>query len=64
LSYLLKFCDGLEGTDPRDKIFALLGLATEKSAAVFPDYNNPVEEVYIKTVALVLQFDKELGGVE
>jgi hypothetical protein len=49
----------LISTDPRDKVFALLGLAEDrqelKTLSVFPDYSRSKEEVYITTMAALLQ---------
>ena len=35
-----------EATNPRDKIYALLGLALNDSFEIIPDYQRPVEETY------------------
>ena len=49
----------LESKNPRDKIFALLGLARDQkeleALGVFPDYTKSKEEVYIATMAALLQ---------
>jgi hypothetical protein len=49
----------LESTNPRDKIFALLGLAKDQeeleTLGVFPDYTKPREEVYITAMAALLR---------
>jgi hypothetical protein len=49
----------LESTNPRDKIFALLGLAVDQeeleALGVFPDYRKSKEEVYTATMAALLQ---------
>lgn len=49
----------LESTNPRDKIFALLGLATDKEElkrmGVFPDYSKSKEDVYVTAMAALLQ---------
>jgi hypothetical protein len=49
----------LESTNPRDKIFALLGLAGDQeeleALGVFPDYRKSKEEVYMATMAALLQ---------
>lgn len=40
-----------EATDPRGKVFALLGLATdEHSSSVVPNYSKSVDHVYRKVV--------------
>jgi hypothetical protein len=49
----------LESTNPRDKIFALLGLAKDQkeleALGVFPDYRKSKAEVYMATMAAMLQ---------
>jgi Heterokaryon incompatibility protein (HET) len=49
----------LESTDPRDKIFALLGLAADREEleelGVFPDYSKSCKEIYTTTMAALLQ---------
>jgi hypothetical protein len=49
----------LDATDPRDKIFALLGLAADRKelehVRIFPDYGKSFKEVYTMTMAVLLQ---------
>jgi hypothetical protein len=49
----------LEATDPRDKIFALLGLAADRNEleglGVFPDYEKSYEQTYALAMAALLQ---------
>ena len=49
----------LESTDPRDKIFALLGLAADREQleklGVFPDYSKSCNETYTTTMVALLQ---------
>lgn len=49
----------LESTNPRDKIFALLGLAADKEElrrmGIFPDYSKSKEDVYATTMVALLQ---------
>lgn len=49
----------LESTDPRDKIFALLGLAADREKlrklGVFPDYSKSCKEIYTMTMVVLLQ---------
>lgn len=49
----------LESTDPRDKIFALLGLAADreelKDLGVYPDYTKSCKETYTTAMAALLQ---------
>ena len=60
--YRLSFLEVLAGfhsrnaTDPRDKLYGLLGLAVEHSArSIQPDYAKTVEEVYESFVILTLE---------
>jgi hypothetical protein len=49
----------LESTRPEDKIFALLGLATDREdlmrRGVFPKYGIPYEQIYTTTMAALLE---------
>ena len=55
LSWLLDHSMFFESSDPRDRIFALLGLATDSSKSVIiPDYTNTTRSVYIKTMGYLL----------
>lgn len=49
----------LESTDPRDKVFALLSLASDREDLrqqnVFPDYTKSCAEVYTSTMVALLQ---------
>lgn len=49
----------LESTDQRDKIFALLGLASDRqeleTLGVFPDYTRSKQEIYMVTMAALLR---------
>ncbi|KAF4953941.1 hypothetical protein FSARC_12285, partial [Fusarium sarcochroum] len=50
----------LNATDPRDKIFALLGLATNKKKLVEPptaDYTMTVEEVFVHATRYIIDTD-------
>jgi hypothetical protein len=48
LAYLLRKTKGLSATDPRDKIFALLGLADVHFSELFvPSYSISVPETYV-----------------
>ena len=54
LVYLLRSLRTFGATDPRDKIFTLLGIASDaKALALCPDYGKSCEEVYSE-VALTL----------
>ena len=43
---ILRVLDGSETTDPRDKIYCLLGIAVDVGGAPKPDYSQTVEVVY------------------
>ena len=49
----------LEATDPRDKVFALLGLATDRKKlqdlGVSPDYTKSMEQIYTTIMKALLQ---------
>jgi Heterokaryon incompatibility protein (HET) len=48
-------------TDPRDKIYALLGLATEKDReAILIDYSKPVVDIYTETVQHIIYSEQKL----
>ncbi|KAL8717644.1 MAG: hypothetical protein Q9225_005133 [Loekoesia sp. 1 TL-2023] len=78
LEYLLDLSHDLNSTDPRDKVFALLGLASDEdeSVAKVPiDYSQPVAEVYRDVTAtimstrqslklLILKVDKSLQQIQ
>ncbi|KAG4437822.1 hypothetical protein IFR05_006709 [Cadophora sp. M221] len=50
LPFLLTDFGEFNSTDPRDKIFAFTGLATDETNSAFaPDYTKPVETVYRET---------------
>jgi len=50
---------GLEASDPRDKIYGLLGLAADrdqlKEFGVHPDYSKSCQEVYISVASSILR---------
>jgi hypothetical protein len=47
-----------DSTDPRDKIFALLGIATDTAdASLDPDYTTSAEDIYTRTAAYLLKRD-------
>jgi hypothetical protein len=53
-------------TDPRDKIFALLGFLDEESRAspyLQPDYTKSLAEVYMHTVRFIIQRNAPGGGL-
>lgn len=49
-----RFC---QATDPRDKIYGLLGLHSSRTPAItmLPDYTKTVQEVFMETTARVMQ---------
>ncbi|ODM20286.1 hypothetical protein SI65_03339 [Aspergillus cristatus] len=50
LFYLLTMTLAYEATDPRDKVYALLGICrSEDRDALVPDYRKTVRQVYIET---------------
>lgn len=53
LPLLLSRVWAMKATDPRDKIFALLGIAHE--ASIVADYTRPVSEIYIAAAQLFLR---------
>jgi Heterokaryon incompatibility protein (HET) len=47
-----------QSTDPRDRIFALLGIASDSTKLPYlPNYEESVEETFIKTTAFLLSSD-------
>ncbi|KAH7400229.1 heterokaryon incompatibility protein-domain-containing protein [Cadophora sp. MPI-SDFR-AT-0126] len=56
LPFLLTDFGDFDSTDPRDKIFAFAGLATDEANPAFaPDYSKPVEDVYRDTAMYLLR---------
>ncbi|KAJ4371627.1 hypothetical protein N0V83_004847 [Neocucurbitaria cava] len=53
LLYLLCVFSESKASDPKDKIYGLLGLATDK-VRIEPDYNKSVEDVYIETAKRII----------
>lgn len=59
---LLILTRNLEATDPRDKIYAVLGVLEEqKNPGVFPDYTASVEELFIGTAQKIIRRDGDLS---
>lgn len=55
LEHFLRSTSRRECTEPRDKVFGLLGLLSPNSVrAHFPDYNEPVSKIYQRTTKLLL----------
>ena len=56
LQDILQFAWSWEATDPRDKIYALLGLASDRAASkIVPDYTSSVAELYKRVAIYHLQ---------
>jgi hypothetical protein len=51
----------LDATNPRDKIYGLLGFPEIAAIGVDPDYNQPVENVYTGFVRCFIQSERSLG---
>jgi hypothetical protein len=62
LTQLLMHTMGKEATDPRDKVFALSGIANQgyEKAPTRPDYCRTVEEVYTKVAKFLVGDDHSL----
>jgi hypothetical protein len=60
ISWISRFCSR-EATDPRDRIYGLLGLATgDEVGLVKPDYTRSLEEVFYSTAVATIQRSKNL----
>ncbi|KAK4158746.1 heterokaryon incompatibility protein-domain-containing protein [Cladorrhinum sp. PSN259] len=53
-------CMSYQATDPRDKIFGLLGVATDAPALIRPDYKSSVNEVYRSFTRAAIEREKRL----
>jgi hypothetical protein len=68
LGNMLRFANILDGADtrlrakdPRDKVYALLGLAIDADELdIIPDYGQPVEDIYTETAWKLLRSDFSL----
>lgn len=61
LQFALTYCLRFKATDPRDKIFALLGLATDAGNPVLhPNYEAPVREVFTASSRYMMIANKSL----
>ena len=55
LALLLISTNHFQATDPRDKVFALLGISKDGRQLPFkPDYRDEVEDVFLKTASFLL----------
>ncbi|KAK5130373.1 hypothetical protein LTR08_002165 [Meristemomyces frigidus] len=53
--YLPRRLQRFQASDPRDRVFALLGIATDATElGVKPDYNKSCEEVYTELARVLL----------
>jgi hypothetical protein len=57
---LLSIRRSLEATEPRDFIYAMLGISHNCRGRLVPDYKKPLLEVYLETVALCRQTGESL----
>ncbi|TGO80836.1 hypothetical protein BPOR_1648g00010 [Botrytis porri] len=56
LGTVLKGTMNLRSTDPRDKIYGILGLLSEKARAAIPiDYHKPQEWTFVPTITYIIQ---------
>jgi Heterokaryon incompatibility protein (HET) len=56
LIYLMRSLRHFQATDPRDKVFALLGIASDtKTLGLRPDYRKSCEEVYTDLARALIQ---------
>ena len=61
LQFALIYCLRFKATDPRDKIFALLGLATDAGNPVLhPNYEAPVREIFTESSRYMMIANKSL----
>ena len=58
--HLLDVARSFEATDPRDKIYALLGLPAKKDNSLVPDYTLSISEVYTRTTRHLLNLGQNL----
>lgn len=55
LIYLLSIFRTLNATDPRDKIYAFRGLASDRNESPLPDYAKSVEDVFVDFASFFVQ---------
>lgn len=58
--HLLDVARSFEATDPRDKIYGLLGLPAKKENSIVPDYTLSTGEVYTRTTRHLLSSGQNL----
>ena len=57
---LIAYVSDCKATDPRDRIYSLLGLAADRKLADSPNYNYDVKKVYSELVRTFLETNKSL----
>ncbi|KAF2139255.1 uncharacterized protein K452DRAFT_337388 [Aplosporella prunicola CBS 121167] len=58
---LLRDCRPCLSTDPHDKVYALLGLVEDDSAAdIHPDYSRPISEVFTEVAVKLIKYYNDL----
>ncbi|CVK94881.1 related to HET-6OR heterokaryon incompatibility protein (het-6OR allele) [Fusarium mangiferae] len=57
---LVSWAQGCQATDPRDKIFALLGLAGVRTYSIIPDYRKTESTVFAEFAFKVISKDRNL----
>ncbi|KAK0666971.1 heterokaryon incompatibility protein-domain-containing protein [Cercophora samala] len=55
LEEMLEESWGFDSTDPRDKVYALIGLLPHDDAVIVPDYNATIAQVYTGAVKAILE---------
>jgi hypothetical protein len=57
---ILKGTMNLRSTDPRDKIYGMLGLVSDKAREVIPvNYSKPPEWAFVPTMAYIIQYEPD-----
>ncbi|KAK4159410.1 heterokaryon incompatibility protein-domain-containing protein [Cladorrhinum sp. PSN259] len=62
LEYMLEECWNFDSTDPRDKVYAWLGIAPD-CIGIVPDYNGEVSQVYVGLVRVIMEHSGSLSLV-
>jgi hypothetical protein len=60
LSEVLMVSRGSKATDPRDMVYAVLGMADPERHSLVPDYRSPMREIYIEATKAALPADRHL----
>ncbi|KAL2686910.1 hypothetical protein Neosp_004453 [[Neocosmospora] mangrovei] len=61
LVQLLRNCLSRQSTDPRDRFYAVIGMASDAGDFGKPDYNSSVERVYENYARTIISRDRSLG---